>query len=90
MKRFQINELDGAESHAVATFSAVDSEIMGGLWGWILEDVEHLRSDGRSDDEITDEIVGAMHDCIPFFEDQPEIRHNAIRVVKAMIRQALD
>ena len=90
MKKFQTDELDGAESHAVATFSAVDSEIMVGLWRMILDDVEHLRSDGKADDEITDEIVGGMHDCLPFFEQQPEIRHNAIRVVKAMIRQAWD
>jgi len=90
MKMFQTDELDGAEYNAVATFSAVDSEIMGGLWRWILDDVEHLRAEGMADDEITDEIVGGMHDCLPFFEQQPEIRHNALRVVKAMLRQALD
>jgi len=90
MKIFQKDELDGAESDAVAYFCAVDSELVGSLWRMILDDVEQGRADGRTDDEIRHEIEGGMHDCLPFFEQQPEIRHNAIKLVKAMIRQALD
>jgi len=88
---FDINRFDEYQRRAFrARLDSDGPEAMRSFWGLLQGAAESARESGVDRDEIEARLIGELYDSQGYRDMGPVLRHQAIIVATALVRQAIE